>query len=59
MDFKVIDAFYSDSYGNKTKTRKLSYFICSEKPVEVYFAISRVSKEHTFDDLSELFNAIV
>jgi uncharacterized heparinase superfamily protein len=59
MDFKVIDAFYSDSYGNKTKTHKLSYFICSEKPVESYFVISRADKVHTFNDLSELFNAIV
>jgi len=59
MDFKVIDAFYSDSYGNKTKTRKLSYFICSEKPVEVYFAISGANKKYTFDELRELFNAAV
>jgi hypothetical protein len=57
MDFNVPETFYSDSYGNKTKTSKLSYFTRSEEAFEVYFAISRTDKEYTFSDLSELFNA--
>ena len=61
MDFKVINAFYSDSYGNKTKTSKLSYFTRSDNPLEVYFVISRPykEKEYSFNGLAELFSAAI
>ncbi|MCL6087383.1 MAG: heparinase II/III family protein [Actinobacteria bacterium] len=55
INFEIAGAFYSDGYGEKGKTFKLTYTFNSEKPSEIYFVFAREGIKYDLETLKRIF----